>query len=223
MRNLRRIVHALVVALVPLATVGCSWLTDFRQQPSVAPWQSLDVHWSDTTTPYRGNPQGSVSIAGTAVAAYQVSYGKSLATLDSFAKIPNPVAVTQASVDRGWKYFQVNCAVCHGNAGAGDGLAIKFSVFAPSLVLQPTKDRTDGYIFGMMRNGRNNMPALNRIDEHDRWHVVNYLRGLQGALAPEIVVRTVPAGLPGMTGDVLPGPTDVAPNRPAPFAKPRVN
>ena len=72
----------------------------------------------------------------------------------------------------------------------------------------------------MMRNGRNNMPPMNRIDEHDRWHIVNYVRGLQGKLAPDIVVRTIAPGLPGMTGETLPGPTQVAPNRPAPFAKP---
>ncbi len=94
----------------------------------MGPWQSLDVFWNDTTTPSRGNPQGSVSTAGTAVAAYQVSYRHTLATLDSFSKIPNPVPVTQASVDRGWKYFQTNCAVCHGTAGAGDGTAVKFQM-----------------------------------------------------------------------------------------------
>ena len=42
------------------------------------------------------------------------------------------------------------------------------------------KARSDGYIWGMIRNGRGLMPPYNRIEEMDRWDVVNYLRGLQG-------------------------------------------
>ncbi len=41
--------------------------------------------------------------------------------------------------------------------------------------------RTDGYIWGMIRNGRGLMPTYNRIEELDRWDVVNYVRGLQGS------------------------------------------
>ena len=44
------------------------------------------------------------------------------------------------------------------------------------------KGRTDGYIFGMIRNGRGLMPPYNRIEEMDRWDVVNYVRALQGKL-----------------------------------------
>jgi mono/diheme cytochrome c family protein len=209
-----------VFAALPVLTAGCSWLTDFRQQPSVGPWQSLDVNWNDTTTPFRGQPSGSVSLAGRTVPGYQVSYSNAIAVIDSFAAIANPIPATQESVDRGWKYFQVNCAVCHGEGGAGNGLALRFGVPAPSLLTAQTVARTDGYIFGMMRNGRNFMPSFNRIDELDRWHVVNYVRGLQGRLAGDITVRKEAVAPPGVTGDALPGPTRLAPTVPVPFAKP---
>jgi mono/diheme cytochrome c family protein len=208
------------LALVVFATAGCSWLTDFRQQPSIAPWQSLDGVGADTSTPSRGNPQGSVSTSGTAVAAYQVSYRRSPLTIDSMSTLRNPEAVTQESVDRGWKTFQVNCAVCHGNGGAGDGVVLKFGVGAPSLLVPPYATRTDGYYFGQMRNGGAIMPPMNRIDERDRWNVINYVRGLQGKLPPEIVVRKEAAGLPGVTGAALAGPTGNAPTHLAPFVKP---
>jgi mono/diheme cytochrome c family protein len=32
----------------------------------------------------------------------------------------------------------------------------------------------------MIRNGRGTMPTYNRIEERDRWDVVNYVRALQG-------------------------------------------
>jgi mono/diheme cytochrome c family protein len=208
------------LAALPLLLSGCSWLTDFRQQPSVGPWQSLTVDWSDTTTPSRGAPQGSVPTTGTALASYEVSYRPLIPVIDSLASVPNPVAVTQASIDRGWKQYQINCAVCHGEAGAGNGPALRFGVGAPSLLTPITQGRTDGYIWGMLRNGRGLMPSMNRIEEEDRWHVVNYVRGLQGRLAAEIVVRKEAAGRPGETGEALPGATRMGPNTSIPFVKP---
>jgi mono/diheme cytochrome c family protein len=211
------------VIVAPLALSACSWLTDFRQQPSVGPWQSLKVDWSDTTTPSRGQPQGSVPTTGAVIMPYQVSYAHTLGAVDSMSYLKNPEPPTQASVDRGWKYFQINCAVCHGNAGAGDGPVqhAPFNIPAPSLLSDITKARTDGYIFGQIRNGGTfTMPTMNRIDERDRWHVINYVRGLQGKLPADIIVRKEPPGRPGVTGDSLPGPTKVGPTQSVPFAKP---
>jgi hypothetical protein len=65
------------------------------------------------------------------------------------------------------------------------------------------------------------MPSYNRIEEMDRWDVVNYIRALQGKL-DGIVADTVPAGLPGETGDKLPGFTRIGPNRSPAFARPTV-
>ena len=79
-----------------------------------------------------------------------------------------------------------------------------------------TKGRTDGYIFGMIRNGRGLMPPYNRIEEADRWDVVNYLRALQSG-GP---VDKGPLAEPGVTGDKLPGATTLGPTRPAPFRTP---
>ena len=67
------------------------------------------------------------------------------------------------------------------------------------------KNLSDGYIYGMIRNGRGAMPTYNRIEDMDRWDVVNYVRGLQGKLAEP--VPTGPVGYPGQTGDALPGST----------------
>jgi hypothetical protein len=112
-------------------------------------------------------------------------------------------------------YYQINCAVCHGDAGAGDGPATKLGIPGISLVTDITRARTDGYLFGMIRNGRGLMPSYNRIEEPDRWDVVNYLRGLQGSAG--VQVETGPLAAPGVTGKMLPGATRTAPTRPAPF------
>lgn len=205
----------LLAITLSLALSSCEWFTDFKRQPSIWTWEPV----KDTLTPSRGNPQMSVPTTGTAVAGFQVSYGAFPATIDSMASIRNPTPATDSSLANGRKYFQINCAVCHGDRAMGDGPATKFGMPGINLTSDVTKGRTDGYIFGMIRNGRGLMPPYNRIEEMDRWDVVNYLRALQGVNG-----KTVPVGplaAPGVTGDKVPGPTTLGPNIAAPFFNPR--
>jgi mono/diheme cytochrome c family protein len=194
---------------------ACEWFTDFKRQPSIWTWEPL----KDTLTPSRGNPQMSVPTTGTAVAGFQVSYGAFPATIDSMSGLRNPTPVSDSSLANGRKYFQINCAVCHGDRAMGDGPATKFGMPGINLTTDMTKGRTDGYIFGMIRNGRGLMPPYNRIEELDRWDVVNYLRALQGVNGRQVEVG--PLAPPGVTGDKVPGPTRMGPTVPAPFFKPR--
>jgi mono/diheme cytochrome c family protein len=202
--------------VMPLMLGGCEWFTDFKRQPSIWTWEQVK-----DSTPSRGNPQMSVPTTGTVMAGYQVSYGGLPGTIDSLAGIRNPTPAGDSSLSNGRKYYQINCAVCHGDAGMGDGPVTKFGIPGINLITDMTKGRTDGYIFGMIRNGRGLMPSYNRIEEMDRWDVVNYLRALQGQNG-----KTVPVGplaAPGVTGDKVPGPTRLGPNMPAPFFKPHRN
>jgi len=199
--------------VLPLMLGACEWFTDFKRQPSIWTWEQVK-----DSTPSRGNPQMSVPTSGTVMAGYQVSYVALPGTIDSLAGIPNPTPASDSSLANGRKYYQINCVVCHGDSGMGDGPATKYGMPGISLMTDVTKGRSDGYIFGMIRNGRGLMPPYNRIEEMDRWDVVNYLRGLQGAGG-----KTVPVGplaAPGVTGDKLPGPTRTGPTVPAPFFKP---
>ena len=199
-----------LILLAPaiLGAAGCEWFTDFKRQPSVVTWEQLD------SAGVRGSPQYSVPINGTAVPAFEVSYSNSMQTIDSMSALVNPTPPDSASLANGRKYFVINCAVCHGMAGKGDGTAVKYGVFPFPLVSGPALSRTDGYIFGMIRNGRGNMPPYNRIEEKDRWDVVNYVRGLQGKLPA--AVPTGPLAVPGFNGPAVPGPTTLGPTRPVP-------
>ena len=203
-----------ILAVVSVAFVmgGCEWFTDFKRQPSLWTWEPV----KDSLTPSRGNPQMSVPITGMAVAGFQVSYAPLPGTIDSMAAIANPHATSAASLANGRKYYSINCSPCHGDKGMGDGPATKYGMPGINLITDVTKGRTDGYIFGMIRNGRGVMPPYNRIEEPDRWDVVNYLRALQGGGQ----VETGPLAAPGVTGDKLPGATRTAPTRGAPFVGP---
>jgi mono/diheme cytochrome c family protein len=51
----------------------------------------------------------------------------------------------------------------------------------PDLTLDATRQRSDGYIYAMIKQGRGIMPKYgDKIRGADRWHVVNYVRKLQG-------------------------------------------
>jgi mono/diheme cytochrome c family protein len=190
---------------------ACSWFTDFKEQPKIDPWESP----ADTIAA-RGNPQYSVPVYGTVAAGYAYSRMPLPAVLDSMAGIPNPVPADARSLDNGRKYYQINCAVCHGEAGKGDGPILKAkAIFPPPLIGPSAEGKSDGYIWAIIRNGRGAMPSYNRIEELDRWDVVNYVRGLQG----KYQVAVGPVGLPGETGDKVPGYSQTGPNRPSPYYK----
>ena len=193
-----------------VALSACSWFTDFKQQPKFDPWES-----TSDTIPARANPQFSVPVYGSAVPGYAVSRQRLPGTIDSMKAIQNPVPADARSLANGHKYYAINCAVCHGYGGRGDGAATKYGMPGMSIATPGSNalSFSDGYIWGMMRNGRGLMPSYNRIEELDRWDVVNYIRGLQGRYQ----VATGPVGLPGETGDKVPGPSQTGPTRPSPY------
>src|SRR5919202_1397141 len=190
-----------------LAPVSCSWFTDFKDQPKMEPWESV----ADSVPP-RGNPQNSVPIQGSQAPGFIVSRQPLPSTIDSMSTIANPIPADARSLDNGRKLFQINCAVCHGPMGQGNGRAVTYGMAGINLVNDRVRGFTDGYIWGMIRNGRGLMPSYNRIEELERWDVVNYLRGLQGRYPVDTA-----APRPGITGTALPSASVAAPTRSAPY------
>jgi mono/diheme cytochrome c family protein len=209
--------RTLIVTLLPLVA-GCEWFSDFRQQPKVEPWEAHAMVGDTARISARGNPPYSVPIHGSTVPAFRVSLAPMPATVDSMSSLQNPIAPTDSSLAIGRRYFAINCTVCHGDTGMGNGPATRYGMPGISIVTDMTKGRSDGYIWGVIRNGRGLMPSYNRIEEKERWDVVNYVRALQGRLAAPAQVGAV--GYPGQTGVALPGATATAPTRPAPFVLP---
>ena len=213
----RAIVRAAVALTLVPALGACDWFTDFKNQPKIEPWEPVSQRDNDTTHPPRPNPQNSVPVSGTFLAGYQISYTPAPGVIDSIANaVTNPTPQSKASQTNGRKYFSVNCAVCHGDLAQGNGPATLYGMPGISLVNERVRGFKDGYIYGMMRNGRGLMPTYNRIEEMDRWDVVNYVRALQGSV-PNLAGGTGPLGYPGQNGATVPGYTATAPSLPAPM------
>jgi mono/diheme cytochrome c family protein len=96
--------------------------------------------------------------------------------------VPNPVPADQTSIERGAELYQINCVLCHGADGKGDGPIAEHLKNKPfDLTSFPIHFFTDGGIFFVISTGvPGKMPALNEnLTVRERWDVVNYVRTLK--------------------------------------------
>jgi len=94
----------------------------------------------------------------------------------------NPMPTTAASLKRGQQRFTINCSPCHGQLADGNGITKKIGAMAIVANLHDVRmvKMTDGELFYVISNGRNNMGAYGaNITVEDRWAIVSYLRALQ--------------------------------------------
>jgi len=106
-----------------------------------------------------------------------------MSTEDASTKLKNPIEFNDASIHRGKRLYSSNCTPCHGVTG--DGNAPVTAMAAPNIVTDFYAAKPDGSIYGILMNGGSNMPRYGyKFSEEDRWHVINYVRFLQGKKAP---------------------------------------
>ncbi|HMK21681.1 MAG TPA: c-type cytochrome [Terriglobales bacterium] len=97
------------------------------------------------------------------------------------ARKENPVKPTPESLARGKKQYGYDCAMCHGKDGVGKGdvaVDMKLNMHDDSDAAT-LKDRTDGELFYIIKNGKDQMPPEgNRVKDETIWDMVNYIRSL---------------------------------------------
>jgi len=92
----------------------------------------------------------------------------------------NPVKPTEESLAKGKKLYGFDCAMCHGNNGDGKGdMATDMKNVTDFTNPDALKNRTDGELFYVIRNGKCEMPPEgDRAKDQDIWNMVNYIRSL---------------------------------------------
>jgi mono/diheme cytochrome c family protein len=90
-----------------------------------------------------------------------------------------------AFLGRGRDAYDINCAICHGASGDGQGMIVQFGLpQAANLTMETFGSATypDGRMFDVISNGKGNMGGYkHNIALRDRWAVVAYVRALQAA------------------------------------------
>ena len=148
-----------LIALVGLGGCGLS----MTQQPKYGPYASA-TFWGDGAAA-RPLPQ------------HVVARGD----LELETARSNPPAVDQALLKQGRERFGIYCSPCHGLSGEGDGIIVQRgfprppSYDEPRLLAAPAN-----HFFDVMTNGYGVMYSYaDRIEPHDRWAIVAYIRALQ--------------------------------------------
>ena len=94
-----------------------------------------------------------------------------------------PFEVTPALLAKGRERFTINCQVCHGATGGGNGVTSKYGLANIANYHDPKYLKmADGEIFYTITNGHNSMNGYGaNISVRDRWAIVCYVRALQRA------------------------------------------
>lgn len=157
------------------------------------------MSWQSSVEAFEEAPRGAVP--GTMPIDGRRSYG--LFAADT--ALVSPLLGSDGEVARGAELFRQFCTPCHGASGAGDGSVVGANRIPalPFLNLRSELARgySDGYLWGMITNGRGLMPSYRRIPADDRWYVVAYVRQLQ---ADAVAAGEIPP-LPGSTGTAAVG------------------
>lgn len=151
-------VLASVLVTFTYDVIKIDWIVFMEIQPSSKPMENpLPV------------PARSVPVEG---AAYIPAMGAPV----------NPVTADDASIERGAELYQLNCKMCHGEAGMGNGPIAPFLVnVKPADLTSPAVQfLSDGAIFMTITNGKGMMPPLNEnFTVRERWDLVNFVRTLK--------------------------------------------
>ena len=98
-------------------------------------------------------------------------------------RVSDIIRVDETLLKRGQERFNIYCSVCHGYTGEGNGLVSQndeYNVIVTSLYSELLDDKSDGYFFDIITNGKNNMPGYgHQISPEDRWAIVTYINALR--------------------------------------------
>lgn len=154
----KRAALLLAMLLMPAAVWAWPWSRDMVVQQIVRP---LLIMFSPAP--------GSVALGSVAPATNEAGE----------RTLRSPLAATPENLAAGKKFFEIHCAVCHGQGGRGDG-PVAGGAMAPADLTSPIiQARSDGYIYSVIRNGVRAMPSYREsLNSEERWQVVQYVRTL---------------------------------------------
>jgi len=154
---------SLVIVIFSYDVIKIDWLSFMKIQPAHQPMiDPLPV------------PTDSIPIEG---AAFITGMGAP----------DNPVKADGSSLARGAELFGIDCELCHGPQGKGNGPIATYLQNKPADLSGPAvQSLGDGAIFLVITGGvPGRMPALNEnLNVRERWDVVNYVRTLKATAAP---------------------------------------
>lgn len=172
-----------------LLTVGCRY--DMEDQPRYKVYKPSTWHQDGRAS--RELPEGTVArgflrenkalytgkIEGVTATAQTNEAGQQITFPDAVTEFPIPV--TKETLDRGEEQYKINCSLCHGAFGNGDGMIVRRGFpKPPSYNDDRLRNAPVGHFFDVSTNGWGKMSGYaSQVSVSDRWAIVAYIRALQ--------------------------------------------
>jgi len=102
--------------------------------------------------------------------------------------ISNPFTFSKEEIEGQGKFlFTVNCAICHGDKGDGNGHLVQINKFPPppSYFSEALMTKPEGQRYHTLMYGKGLMGSYaSQLDNRERWLVLGYVKSLQDASKP---------------------------------------
>jgi hypothetical protein len=176
-------VRRAVVFCVLFLSVACS--QQMANQPSIKPLGPSSV--------FPDGRSARQPVAGTVVSGFSRMDQRvvSQPVADAASNTP-PFPLTIEVLERGRDRFDINCAVCHGRTGDGDGMIVRRGYSRPPTFHDDRlRNAPLGHFYDVITNGFGGMPRYaGQIEPEDRWAIAAYVRALQ--LSQNATLNDVP-------------------------------
>ncbi len=101
--------------------------------------------------------------------------------------ISNPYPITTEGLARGKNLYEINCAICHGSKGDGEGYLVSEknpnAVYPAQPAILTSDDfinASNGQLYHALIYGKNVMGGYaDKLSYEERWQVIHYVRSLQ--------------------------------------------
>ena len=122
---------------------------------------------------------------------------------------PLNAANKAADLERGKVMYGQNCAVCHGDAGDGQGSIVKSKAYS-GVPNYSERDVTVGSVYHVIMYGKNAMGSYaSQLTPADRWRVAEYVMSLKGGST----ATAAPAPAGEATAEAKPATEEKATNK----------
>jgi mono/diheme cytochrome c family protein len=108
--------------------------------------------------------------------------------LERSQQVATPPAVDMALLSRGQERYDIYCSPCHGFSGQGDGTVVQRGFPKPPSYHSARLRAADGrHFIDVITQGHGTMYSYAaRVEPHDRWAIVAYIRALQQSQRTDI-------------------------------------
>ena len=170
----RRLAALLGAVLLLIGTAGCELRQAMYDQEKYEPLEA-SAFFADGLS-FRSQVDGTVA-RGQLMLDEHFYQGKIQGQLAETL----PVAVDRQLLERGQERYNIFCAPCHGQTGAGNGMIVQRGLKQPlTFHQQRLREVPVGHFYDVITNGFGVMYSYaSRISVADRWAIVAYIKVLQ--------------------------------------------